>query len=213
MDRVILQGIYQVLKDMVEKQQENQEALLSSLNEVKAAVANIKISADSINLNTDTLEAKLDTVNTAINNAIITIGGKQDIAATKLDTINTSITTLNDTLTNPGSEDNQNIVYWLQTIDTRLSNVGTEVAVQSGYLASIVNNTEGSEGSGETTTTDLSELKTAIQQTTAAVLDTKGSVDTILNDVNTIVTNTTNANSKLDSIITNTTPASEEPAS
>ena len=190
MDRVILQGIYQVLKDMVEKQQENQEALLESLNEVKTAVANIKISADSINLNTDTLEAKLDT-------------------------INTSITTLNDTLTNPGSEDNQNIVYWLQTIDTRLSNVGTEIAVQSGYLASIVNNTESSgEGeSGETTTTDLSELKTAIQQTTAAVLDTKGSVDIILNDVNTIVTNTTNANTKLDSIITNTTPASEEPAS
>lgn len=213
MDRVILQGIYQVLKDMVEKQQENQEALLESLNEVKTAVANIKISADNINLNTDTLEAKLDTVNSTIANAVTTIGGKQDAAATKLDTINTSITTLNDTLTNPGSEDNQNIVYWLQTIDTRLSNVGTEIAVQSGYLASIVNNTEGGGESGETPTADLSELKTAIQQTTAAVLDTKGSVDTILNDVDTIVTNTTNANSKLDSIITNTTPASEEPAS
>lgn len=93
MDKVILQGIYQILKNMVEKQQGNQEALLESLNEVKVAVANIKISADNINLNTDTLEAKLDTVNTAITNAVTTIGGKQDIAATKLDTINTSIGT------------------------------------------------------------------------------------------------------------------------
>lgn len=192
MERVILQGIYQVLKDMIEKQQENQQALIESLNELKTAVSNIKISADSINLNTDTLESKLDTVNSSIGN-------------------------LSDALTNPGSEDNHNIVYWLQTIDTRLSNVGTEIGVQSGYLASIVNNTENNSGSTSESgsesgdsTVDLSELKSAIQQTTTAVLDTKGSVDTILNNTATIVTNTTNANSKLDTIVANTTPASTE---
>lgn len=136
MDRVILQGIYQLLKEMVDKQTENQEALLDSLNELKAAVANIKISADSINLNTDTLEAKLDTVNTTISTAVTTIGEKQDAAATKLDTIVTGVQGTTDSV-----DDITN--NFLRYVDSMQPRGGADLAEDATFIVPTIfyNNT------------------------------------------------------------------------
>lgn len=132
MDRVILQGIYQVLKDMVEKQQENQEALLESLNEVKTAVANIKISADSINLNTDTLEAKLDAINSSINSL-----------KTNIDAVKTSVNTVNTSIGTNTSEITDDLMLLNRYLDSMQPRYGQPLAEDATFIVPTIfyNNT------------------------------------------------------------------------